>query len=606
MKNLKREFNKMCQLLYAYCLVSKGIKFTCNNTTNKGNKNVVVATQGLNKVKENIISVFGAKQISTLIDIEVVKPDQNVLDEFNIKLNPTEELPFDLEFIISSVTHGNGRSTTDRQFFYVNSRPVEPTKIIKLVNQIYKQFNVNQCPFVYLNILLKKSIVDINVTPDKRQIFLENEKLFLATIKTSLLEAFKLFPSRLPVENKDISDFFSTSNNHERKGIKRSLTDTEQMKKGYLDSFRKKSKSDNSINVGKKDYSSLELDESLRIKKEEKVETTFLEVPSCRLEKHRESHVDTVSSVIEDKSPVKLIKSLEDDETSRKITKVCKDEASSPEESTIKQNVDIPEIEIVLDAPSNNHVNRKKVHLDITLNDIRESFDFTKSEEALSQFKVKFHSTISPENNEKAEEELQKQLSKKDFSDMEIIGQFNLGFIITRLSNDLFIVDQHATDEKYNFEQLQATTVLQKQNLVNPKPMELTAGNESILIENEEIFRKNGFHFKIDKTAASTKRILLTAVPVIQNLVFGKDDIDEMLFMLKDASHTMCRPSRVRTLLASKACRKSVMVGKSLSPKDMKQLVEHMGEIEQPWNCPHGRPTIRHLINLSLLKKDDD
>lgn len=49
---------------------------------------------------------------------------------------------------------------------------------------------------------------------------------------------------------------------------------------------------------------------------------------------------------------------------------------------------------------------------------------------------------------------------------MEIIGQFNLGFIITKLGHDLFIVDQHATDEKFNFEMLQSHTSLKNQNLV--------------------------------------------------------------------------------------------------------------------------------------------
>lgn len=49
---------------------------------------------------------------------------------------------------------------------------------------------------------------------------------------------------------------------------------------------------------------------------------------------------------------------------------------------------------------------------------------------------------------------------------MEVVGQFNLGFIIARLSSDLFIVDQHAADEKYNFEMLQRTTRLQPQKLV--------------------------------------------------------------------------------------------------------------------------------------------
>jgi DNA mismatch repair protein PMS2 len=139
----------------------------------------------------------------------------------------------------------------------------------------------------------------------------------------------------------------------------------------------------------------------------------------------------------------------------------------------------------------------------------------------------------------------------------------------------------------------------------SPKPLQLTAGNESLLIENEDIFKKNGFSFKINESAPCTKKISLTAIPLSKNIVFGKDDIDEMLFMLQDSNHTMCRPSRIRAMFASRACRKSVMIGKSLTKTDMRRLVDHMGEIEQPWNCPHGRPTMRHLINLDLIHRDE-
>ena len=52
------------------------------------------------------------------------------------------------------------------------------------------------------------------------------------------------------------------------------------------------------------------------------------------------------------------------------------------------------------------------------------------------------------------------------FKEMEILGQFNLGFIITKLNEDLFIVDQHATDEKFNFETLRRDTVIQSQKLI--------------------------------------------------------------------------------------------------------------------------------------------
>ena len=86
----------------------------------------------------------------------------------------------------------------------------------------------------------------------------------------------------------------------------------------------------------------------------------------------------------------------------------------------------------------------------------------------------------------KAEEALSRVISKEDFSIMEVLGQFNLGFIIVRRHSpsmcdeagatdthdhatsmdDLFIVDQHAADEKYNFESLQQTTQIESQALI--------------------------------------------------------------------------------------------------------------------------------------------
>jgi DNA mismatch repair protein PMS2 len=72
-----------------------------------------------------------------------------------------------------------------------------------------------------------------------------------------------------------------------------------------------------------------------------------------------------------------------------------------------------------------------------------------------------------------AEEALSRTISKSDFEDMEVLGQFNKGFIIARLrrlggkgTDDLFIIDQHASDEKYNFETLQQTTVIKAQSLI--------------------------------------------------------------------------------------------------------------------------------------------
>ena len=75
--------------------------------------------------------------------------------------------------------------------------------------------------------------------------------------------------------------------------------------------------------------------------------------------------------------------------------------------------------------------------------------------------------------NDKATHELARSLAKEDFEQMEVLGQFNRGFIIAKLRDDLFIVDQHACDEKHNFETMQANTKLHTQRMVNSMPLEV-------------------------------------------------------------------------------------------------------------------------------------
>lgn len=81
---------------------------------------------------------------------------------------------------------------------------------------------------------------------------------------------------------------------------------------------------------------------------------------------------------------------------------------------------------------------------------------------------------------------------------MQIIGQFNLGFIVAKLDSDLFIIDQHASDEKFQFEKLSNETKLKTQILIAPKLLNLATLNEGILIDNQSIFEDNGFSFIIN------------------------------------------------------------------------------------------------------------
>ncbi|KAK6085755.1 DNA mismatch repair protein MutL [Seiridium cupressi] len=227
---------------------------------------------------------------------------------------------------------------------------------------------------------------------------------------------------------------------------------------------------------------------------------------------------------------------------------------------------------------------------------------------------------------EDAEAKLSLTISKSDFSKMKIVGQFNLGFILAvrpaetnpddledrhAMDDELFIVDQHATDEKYNFERLQATTVVQSQRLVQPKALELTAIEEEVIKENIDALEHNGFQVIIDESGYQPvgSRCQLLSLPLSRETTFTLADLEELISLLTDhqsaSANTIPRPSKVRKMFAMRACRSSVMIGKSLTNKQMEKLVRHMGELDKPWNCPHGRPTMRHLCGLGAWNQSN-
>ncbi|KAH0434324.1 DNA mismatch repair protein pms1 [Colletotrichum camelliae] len=216
-----------------------------------------------------------------------------------------------------------------------------------------------------------------------------------------------------------------------------------------------------------------------------------------------------------------------------------------------------------------------------------------------------------------AEEVLSLIITKADFGNMTIVGQFNLGFIIavrhasgkgdgggSSSDDELFIIDQHASDEKYNFERLQSTTVLQSQRLVHPKQLELTALEEEIVMENIAALNTNGFQVDVDRSGNQPVglRCKLLALPLSHGTTFTLSDLEELISLLGDHQSgegaSAPRPSKVRSMFAMRACRSSVMIGRALAHQQMEKLVRHMGELDKPWNCPHGRPTMRHLSGL--------
>ncbi|XP_023936432.2 mismatch repair endonuclease PMS2 [Bicyclus anynana] len=672
-KNAKREFNKMTNLLYAYCLISTGVRITCSNQTSSNSKSVVVATQGSMSFKDNIACIFGIKQLQSILEIKSecvsnikdnilkglsgeVKENQESINIEDVEIDLSEDsndadnvinnsqesvtssqrsqgyknLPDPVKLIgfISSCAHGSGRSSTDRQFFYVNSRPCEPTKVIKLINEIYRQYNPHQYPFVFLNVNVDRISVDVNVTPDKRKLFLTKEKAVLDVLKHSLLKMFENIPKTLKVEHcanntsqkvepelsqpRIFQSFIKQFGNKTNSSIDKEPLEKSELKRkstSNLDSFVAIKKSHTSKMIPESEVIADSEDSETEIifehsdKGDMDIEAIDNNVSSNKLLKkeNTQSKRDILYLENTDELPNTQIRNITDVVFEKSHTIRCRPkdiQLKTPKTKTQK---------IVTDKEELGKRTKKIVNLKTSLDHVKALMDiYSKKKDKSQPDRIKFRSAINPVFNKKCEEELSREISKESFKQMIVIGQFNLGFIITRLHDDLFIIDQHATDEIYNFETLQKTTELTSQKLVIPQQLELTGVNEQILMDNLEIFKKNGFTFKIDEQALPTKRVKLLTIPMSKNWMFGKEDIEELLFMLRENQSEYCRPSRVRAMFASRACRKSVMIGTALSKADMQILVEHMAEIDKPWNCPHGRPTIRHLVNLAMVETSEN
>lgn len=130
--------------------------------------------------------------------------------------------------------------------------------------------------------------------------------------------------------------------------------------------------------------------------------------------------------------------------------------------------------------------------------------------------------------NSSAAQELDRVFNQADFPRMRIIGQFNLGFIVARLGQDLFIIDQHASDEKFNFERLASTTVLNKQPLLRFQTLDLSPGEGVTVRGNLNVFAQNGF----DIHEQANGQLALAAVPFSKNITFGRDDVLELIGLL--------------------------------------------------------------------------
>ncbi|KAM7541201.1 hypothetical protein Aperf_G00000038975 [Anoplocephala perfoliata] len=591
---LAKEFSQAVTLISSYCLTLVGVQISCYRIDKRGAKTLVVSNMAGKSVSSNIAAVYGQAQFDSLVEITndfIIS--EELMQEYNVKLSQEELDAIKISGFVSSPSApgssiNTGRSSADRQFVSVNGRPCDLPQFTRLATDVWRRCcresllsssqslgmpsrsTTSAFPVLILLVVLPKAKVDLNLSPDKRQVLLHWERAVAMKLKAALTSALGCSDPAAEQAIASLTGALVSSSSTVKRETPSQLTQQPLISHHIIASPS----------------------------------------PSSRPSQSRmvlsSSKKPRVSPSVASQRPV-----------------FSSDSARKSYDNRIPQ------------------LNRQRVRVDFSMERLlkywssKGSFPETPKEPSTGEF----HASLTDST---AQSELTTVFRKEWFKDMRIIGQFNKGFIICQHGYDLFIVDQHASDEKHRYEHLCANHEFTSQPLMAPQQLSLNAAQEHMLEESMDVFSKSGFVFSTDENAPLGQRFRLVAVPMSEGKIFGQSDVEEMLFVLceglsgsvqqaissidkatvvvnlggqfatdqSSVSHLgghlgsrSCRPSRLRDILASRACRSAVMIGTALDHNQMTRIVSNMSSMEHPWNCPHGRPTMRHLFHLGRLRQ---
>ncbi len=176
---------------------------------------------------------------------------------------------------------------------------------------------------------------------------------------------------------------------------------------------------------------------------------------------------------------------------------------------------------------------------------------------------------------------------------LTVLGQFDDTYLVCEGESGLLLVDQHAADERINYERLRAalTDETTAQELATPVELSVTAGEAATLSAHGDALTRLGFH--ADPTDDRTVRV--TAVPAAFSETLPPETLRDVLaeFVAREAPEDVA--DLADGLLADLACHPSITGNTSLTEGSALDLLRALDDCENPYACPHGRPVVVSL-----------
>lgn len=281
------------------------------------------------------------------------------------------------------------------------------------------------------------------------------------------------------------------------------------------------------------------------------------------------------------------------DEWKRELKPVFKQESFV--EERVKRDETVPLIRQSVYAPLEHIDNASKVKEDKT-----DSISVEKTENTI----IKGASEVLEEEitvYETADNFKGGIFAKKALPDIKIIGQIFGTYWIMEYDGSVYMIDQHAAHEKVMYErfvrEISEKTVT-SQNLLPPVVVTLSSSQKQIVEEISEYLHQLGF--EIEPFGGSD--YVIKAVPTE---LFGISE-KELLFDILDQyslEGKKVTPDTVLSKIATMACKAAIKGNMNISLLEVKALIEELMSLDNPYNCPHGRPTMIFMSKADVEKK---
>ncbi len=179
----------------------------------------------------------------------------------------------------------------------------------------------------------------------------------------------------------------------------------------------------------------------------------------------------------------------------------------------------------------------------------------------------------------------------------KIIGQVFDTYWLIEVAGKMYIADQHAAHERVRFDEILESLTSKtsySEQLIEPYKLELTALEKTALTDNLSLFEAMGFVFNQDK------KISITAVPYVLKST-GLDYFTSILDKLTAGNFDKLK-DELYAEVAMYACKSAVKANQRISPFEARQIMQKLCRVQNPFTCPHGRPTIVELSKSDFEK----